>query len=53
MVVIEGSENSKNNSFSGKILLIPSADLDFDWIFSYGIGGFITMYVDTNSHMAT
>ena len=52
VVVIEGSENLKNNSFSGKILLIPSADPGFDWIFSYGIGGFITMYGGANSHMA-
>lgn len=52
VVVIEGSENLENNSFSGKILLIPSADPGFDWIFSYGIGGFITMYGGANSHMA-
>ena len=51
-VAIEGSENLENNSFSGKILLIPSADPGFDWIFSYGIGGFITMYGGANSHMA-
>lgn len=52
VVVIEGSENLENNSFSGKILLIPSADPGYDWIFSYGIGGFITMYGGANSHMA-
>ena len=32
--------------------MIPSADPGFDWIFSYGIGGFITMYGGANSHMA-
>ena len=52
VVIIEGSEGLENNSFSGKILLIPSADPGFDWIFSYGIGGFITMYGGANSHMA-
>ena len=52
VVVIEGSEELGNNSFAGKILLIPSADPGFDWIFSYGIGGFITMYGGANSHMA-
>ena len=52
VAIIEGSENLENNSFSGKILLIPSADPGFDWIFSYGISGFITMYGGANSHMA-
>lgn len=36
----------------GKIILIPSADPGYDWIFSHGIGGFITMYGGANSHMA-
>lgn len=35
-----------------KIVLIPSADPGYDWIFSHGIGGFITMYGGANSHMA-
>ncbi len=34
------------------ILLIESADPGFDWIFSHGIAGFITMYGGANSHMA-
>ena len=34
------------------ILLIPSADPGFDWIFSYEIAGFITEYGGANSHMA-
>ena len=38
--------------FEGKIVLIPSADPGYDWIFSHGIGGFITMYGGANSHMA-
>jgi phosphoenolpyruvate-protein kinase (PTS system EI component) len=32
--------------------MIPSADPGFDWIFSCGINGFITMYGGANSHMA-
>ncbi len=37
---------------NGKILLIPSADPGFDWIFSHNILGFITKYGGANSHMA-
>ena len=36
----------------GRIVLIPSADPGYDWIFSHGIAGFITMYGGANSHMA-
>ena len=36
----------------GKIVLIPSADPGYDWIFSHKIKGFITMYGGANSHMA-
>ncbi len=35
-----------------KILLIPSADPGYDWIFSHQIKGFITMFGGANSHMA-
>lgn len=35
-----------------KIILIPSADPGFDWIFSHQIKGFITMFGGANSHMA-
>lgn len=35
-----------------KIILIPSADPGYDWIFSHKIRGFITMYGGANSHMA-
>jgi len=38
--------------FAGSVLLIPSADPGFDWIFSRGIGGLITMFGGVNSHMA-
>lgn len=36
----------------GKIVLTPNADPGFDWIFSRGIAGLVTMYGGTNSHMA-
>ncbi len=36
----------------GAILMIPSADPGYDWIFARGIAGFITMYGGANSHMA-
>jgi glutamine kinase len=34
------------------ILMIPSADPGFDWIFSRDISAFITMYGGVNSHMS-
>jgi phosphohistidine swiveling domain-containing protein len=40
------------DAFEGAILLIPSADPGYDWIFARGIAGFITMYGGANSHMA-
>jgi glutamine kinase len=39
-------------SFAGRILLVPSADPGFDWIFTRHIGGFITQFGGVNSHMA-
>jgi adenylylsulfate kinase-like enzyme/phosphohistidine swiveling domain-containing protein len=39
-------------TFAGKILLVPSADPGFDWIFTRGISGFITQFGGANSHMA-
>jgi len=45
-------EDSLKKDFSGNILMIQSADPGYDWIFSHGIGGFITMYGGANSHMA-
>ena len=37
---------------SGRIILIPNADPGYDWIFSRGIAGLVTMYGGVNSHMA-
>lgn len=48
--LLEGSLQERD--LSGKIVLIPSADPGYDWIFSHGIKGFITMYGGANSHMA-
>ena len=39
-------------SLTGKIVLIENADPGFDWIFAQQIGGLITKYGGTNSHMA-
>jgi adenylylsulfate kinase-like enzyme/phosphohistidine swiveling domain-containing protein len=39
-------------SFAGRILFVPSADPGFDWIFTRGIGGFVTQFGGANSHMA-
>ena len=36
----------------GSIVLIPSADPGFDWVFSHQISGLITAYGGSNSHMA-
>lgn len=41
-----------NKKIKDKILLIPSADPGFDWIFSHHIKGFITQFGGANSHMA-
>ncbi len=37
---------------NGCILMIPSADPGYDWIFSHGISAFITLYGGVNSHMS-
>jgi len=40
------------HALKGRIVLIPSADPGFDWIFAQGIAGFITTFGGANSHMA-
>ncbi|MGW1867657.1 PEP-utilizing enzyme [Streptomyces mauvecolor] len=47
---IESAEQS--GSLDGKILLLPSGDPGFDWIFSHRIAGFVTKFGGANSHMA-
>lgn len=49
--VLLNLENSSNN-LSGSIIVIEQADPGFDWLFSRGIIGLITLYGGTNSHMA-
>lgn len=44
--------DSLPKNITGKIVMIPSADPGYDWIFTYPIAGFITMYGGVNSHMA-
>ncbi|WP_280463184.1 PEP-utilizing enzyme [Nocardia carnea] len=40
------------DSIEGKILLLPSGDPGYDWIYSHRIAGVITAYGGANSHMA-
>ena len=47
-----GPDTRPDVDLSGRIALIPNADPGFDWIFSRGIAGLITMYGGANSHMA-
>lgn len=41
-----------DKEIAGKIVMIPSADPGYDWIFSHKIKGLITKYGGVNSHMA-
>ena len=45
-------EGPHGEEMRDRIVLIPSADPGYDWIFSRRIKGFITMYGGVNSHMA-
>ena len=40
------------SSLDGKVVLIPSADPGYDWIFTKKLAGLVTMYGGANSHMA-
>ena len=51
-VIALTSNLESKDSIKGKIVFIPSADPGFDWIFSKGIAGLITMWGGSNSHMA-
>lgn len=44
--------NQSSFDLSSKIVLIPSADPGYDWVFSHNISGLITKYGGANSHMA-
>ncbi len=45
-------ENILTSNLDGKVVLIPSADPGYDWIFTRPLAGLITMYGGANSHMA-
>lgn len=49
---LQNADVSAGSSLSGKIALIPQADPGYDWLFSQGIAGLITLYGGANSHMA-
>lgn len=46
------ADYQQRDCLQGAIVVVPSADPGFDWIFSHGIVGFITAYGGSNSHMA-
>ncbi len=50
--VQELQSSSEPIDLRGAVVLLPSADPGFDWIFSTGIVAFITMFGGANSHMA-
>ena len=44
------TQNNKN--LNNKLVMIENADPGYDWIFAYSIGGLVTKYGGSNSHMA-
>ena len=48
--VIDSTKNK--GDLEGCILMIPSADPGYDWIFSHQIKGLVTKYGGANSHMS-
>lgn len=46
------SIHQPREALRGAIVVIESADPGYDWLFSAGIAGFVTMYGGANSHMA-
>lgn len=51
-VVLTYNSTPHEVNLSGRIVMIPSADPGFDWIFGHDIAGLLTMYGGANSHMA-
>ena len=47
-----GAEASCSEDITGRIVCIENADPGFDWIFTRGIVGLVTLFGGTNSHMA-
>lgn len=52
VVAPKAEDCQPDSDLAGRIVMIPSADPGFDWLFSRGIGGLITMFGGVNSHMA-
>ena len=50
LVIVTGEDLTGDN-FNGAIILIEQADPGYDWLFSKNIGGLITKYGGSNSHM--
>lgn len=50
-VKVVSRDNFDAGDLAGAIVLIEQADPGFDWLFSRGIGGLITLYGGANSHM--
>lgn len=51
-VVLTYNSSPHDVDLRGRIVMIPSADPGFDWIFGHEITGLLTMYGGANSHMA-
>lgn len=51
-VRIEEHDDLDRQDLNGRIVLIPSADPGFDWIFGADIAGLVTKYGGVASHMA-
>ncbi|MBF0322044.1 MAG: phosphoenolpyruvate synthase, partial [Magnetococcales bacterium] len=45
-------EDVPHEKLKGNVVMISNADPGYDWLFSHGIGGFITEFGGVNSHMA-
>lgn len=50
--IVQGEIDLDQHDIEGKIILIPSADPGYDFIFAHNIMGLITQYGGANSHMA-
>jgi glutamine kinase len=51
-LVIVSQRDTTGGNLDGAIVLIEQADPGYDWLFSKNIGGLITKYGGSNSHMA-
>jgi hypothetical protein len=52
IVFLESSASHGSLELAGKIVLIENADPGFDWVFSKGIVGLVTVFGGSNSHMS-